>query len=88
MNKVKDIPGIRFGTSQKPGFGCGIGLVDLPGKKPQDVEVFLMNNYRVHISAIVHESFTGIRVTPNVYTTTKQLDTFAEGLADCAKRPA
>jgi selenocysteine lyase/cysteine desulfurase len=86
MNKVKDIPGIRFGTSQKPGFGCGIGLFDLPNKKPLELEVFLMNNYRVHVSAIVHENFRGIRITPNVYTTTKQLDVFAEGLADCAKR--
>jgi len=87
MNKVKDIPGIRFGTSQKPGFGCGIGLVDLPNKKPSELELFLMNNYRVHVSAIVHENFRGIRITPNVYTTTRQLDVLAEGLADYAKRP-
>jgi selenocysteine lyase/cysteine desulfurase len=88
MNKVKDLPGIRFGTSQKPGFGCGIGLVDLPNKKPAELELFLMNTYRVHTSAIVHGNFRGIRVTPNVYTTTKQLDVLAEGMVAYAKRPA
>jgi selenocysteine lyase/cysteine desulfurase len=87
MNKVKNIPGIRFGTSMKPGFGCGIGLVDLPNKKPPELELFLLNTYRVHTSAIVHENFRGIRVTPNVYTTTKQLDVLVEGITEYAKRP-
>lgn len=80
MNKVKDVPGIRFGTSLKPGFGCAIGLVNVAGKKPTDLESFLNDSYKVHTVPIVWENLQGIRVTPNVYTTTKNLDVLVEGI--------
>lgn len=80
MNKVKDLPGVTLGTSLKPGFSCGIGLINLTGKKPADIEIFLWNNYKLHISAIEWENIKGIRITPNVYTTTKQLDILVEGI--------
>lgn len=87
MNKVKDLPGVTLGTSLKPGFSCGIGLISLAGKKPADIENFLWHNYKLHISAIEWENIKGIRITPNVYTTTKQLDVLVEGIAEYAKRP-
>ncbi|THU32933.1 aminotransferase class V-fold PLP-dependent enzyme [Niastella caeni] len=80
MEKAKNIPGARLGTSMKPGFGCGIGLVDLPGKKMPELEAYLWYHYKVHASAVVLENIHGLRVTPNVYTTTKQLDVLIEGI--------
>jgi selenocysteine lyase/cysteine desulfurase len=82
MEKLKSIPGVEFGTSQKPGFGYGIGLVNFPGHKLADMEIFLWNNYRVLTSTIEFENIRGLRITPNVYTTTKQLDVFIEGVND------
>ncbi|OQP54232.1 aminotransferase V [Niastella yeongjuensis] len=84
MNKVKDIPGIEFGTSMKPGFGCGIGLVNYnaPGFTPADLDVFLWNKYRIHTTNVNWELIRGVRITPNVYTTTGQLDILAEGIND------
>ncbi|WP_207515094.1 aminotransferase class V-fold PLP-dependent enzyme [Longitalea luteola] len=82
MNKVKDIPGIEFGTSMKPGYGCGIGLVNfnLPGAKPADVDQFLWNRYKIHSTNVLWENIKGVRITPNVYTTTKQLDVLVEAI--------
>jgi selenocysteine lyase/cysteine desulfurase len=82
MNKVKDIPNIQFGTSMKPGFGCGIGLVNfnLPNCKPADLEGFLWNRYKIHSNHVQWENLRGVRLTPNVYTTTKQLDVLVEGI--------
>lgn len=80
MNKVKDLPGVTLGTSLKPGFSCGIGLVNLSGKKPSEIENYLWLNYKLHISAIEVENIKGIRITPNVYTTTKQLDVLVDGI--------
>jgi selenocysteine lyase/cysteine desulfurase len=84
MNKVKDIPGIEFGTSMKPGFGCGIGLVhyNVPGFIAADLDAFLWNRYKIHTTNVNWENIKGVRITPNVYTTTKQLDVLAEGIND------
>lgn len=82
MNKVKDIPGIQLGTSMKPGFGCGIGLVNfnLPGARPADLDGFLWNKYKIHSTNVQWENIRGVRLTPNVYTTLKQLDVLVEGI--------
>lgn len=85
MNKVKDIPKVKLGTSMKPGFGCAIGLVSIEGKKPADLDNFLYNHYKVHTVGIEWENIKGVRVTPNVYTSTKNLDVLAEGIEKFAK---
>lgn len=86
MNKVKDLPGIQLGTSLKPGFGCGIGLINFPARKPADIEIFLWGNYKIHITHLVDMgNITGARITPNVYTTTKQLDVLVEALTEFSK---
>ncbi|WP_315816845.1 aminotransferase class V-fold PLP-dependent enzyme [Paraflavitalea speifideaquila] len=71
MSKVKDIPKVQLGTSMKPGFGCAIGLVNIEGKKPSELEGFLLSNYKIHTTTVDWENLKGVRITPNVYTTTK-----------------
>ena len=85
MNKVKDIPAVKLGTSMKPAYGCAIGLVSVEGKKPSDLDNFLYTNHKVHTVGIEWENIKGVRVTPNVYTTTKNLDVLVEGIEKFAK---
>ncbi|MGB8191947.1 MAG: aminotransferase class V-fold PLP-dependent enzyme [Chitinophagaceae bacterium] len=85
MSRVKDIPKVKLGTSMKPGFGCGVGLVSIEGKKPSELDSYLMDNYKVHAVAIEWENIKGLRITPNVYTTTKNLDVLVEGIEKFAK---
>jgi selenocysteine lyase/cysteine desulfurase len=85
MGKVKDIPKVQLGTSMKPGFGCAIGIVNVEGKKPSAFESFLLEKYKVHAVAIEWENIKGVRITPNVYTTTKDLDVLIEGIEQFAK---
>jgi selenocysteine lyase/cysteine desulfurase len=80
MNKVKDIPKVRLGTSMKQGFSCAIGIVNVEGKKPADFDAFLFDKYKIHAVGIEWENIRGVRVTPNVYTTTKNLDLLAEAI--------
>ncbi|AEW01196.1 aminotransferase V [Niastella koreensis] len=84
MNKVKDIPNIVLNTSMKPGFGCAIGLVhyNVPDFRPGELEIHLWNKYRIHTTNVNQENLKGVRVTPNVYTTIKQLDVLVEGIND------
>lgn len=86
MNRVKDFPKVKLGTSTKPGFGCAIGMVSIEGKKPADLDAFLFNHYKIHTVAIEWENIKGVRVTPNVYTTTKNLDVLVEGIEKFARQ--
>jgi len=85
MEKVKNIPKVKLNTSMNPKYGCAIGNVVVEGKKPGELDSFLLDKYKVHTVGIEWENIKGIRVTPNVYTTTKNLDVLVEGITAFAK---
>ena len=85
MEKVKGIPKVKINTSLHPKWGCAIGNVLVEGKKPGELDAFLLDKYKIHTVSIDWENIHGIRVTPNVYTTIKQLDLLVEGIAAFAK---
>jgi selenocysteine lyase/cysteine desulfurase len=80
MEKVKDIPKVKLHTSFKKQFGCAIGMVSVEGKSPADLDSFLWDHYRIHTVPINRENISGLRVTPNVYTSIKELDRLVEGI--------
>lgn len=85
MSAVKDIPKVQLYTSMRQGFGCAIGVVAIEGKTPGELENYLFNSYKVHTTSLTWEKAHGVRVTPNVYTTTKDLDKLIAGIAEFAK---
>ena len=85
MEKVKDIPKVKLNTSLHPKWGCAIGNVAIEGKNPGDLDSFLLDKYKIHTVGITWENIVGVRVTPNVYTTTKNLDLLVEGITAFAK---
>ena len=85
MGKVKNIPKVILQTSLQPQWGCAIGFVGIEGRKAEELDSFLLDKYKVHTVAIKWEGLNGIRVTPNVYTTTKNLDVLIEGITAFAK---
>lgn len=80
MEKVKHLPGVRLNTSMDPRWGCAIGNIGFEGRKPGELDAFLLDKYKVHTVAITWENITGVRITPNVYTTTQNLDVLVEGI--------
>jgi len=44
-----------------------------------------LDKYKVHAVGIEWENIHGVRVTPNVYTTIKNLDVLVEGITAFAK---
>jgi selenocysteine lyase/cysteine desulfurase len=85
MEKVKTVPKVKLNTSLHPKWGCAIGNIGIEGKKPGELDSFLLDKYKVHTVGIVWENINGVRVTPNVYTTTKNLDVLVEGVTQFAK---
>jgi selenocysteine lyase/cysteine desulfurase len=85
MEKLKKEPKVQLKTSLHPKWGCAIGLVGIEGKKPGELDSFLFNNYRIHTTTIEWENIKGVRITPNVYTTTRNLDVLVEGILKFAR---
>jgi selenocysteine lyase/cysteine desulfurase len=85
MEAVKDIPKVKLYTSMKPGFGCAIGVVGIEGKAPGGLDDYLFSEYKIHTTTINWESIHGVRITPNVYTTTKDLDRLITAIGEYAK---
>ena len=80
MTAVKDKPRVRLHTSLKKPYGCAIGMVSVDGKKPEELSKFLMDKYKIHTVPIEWENIEGVRITPNVYTSVKNLDVLIEGI--------
>lgn len=86
MEKVQNVPKVKLFTSLNPKWGCAIGLVDIDGKKPAELDNYLFTNHKIHTTSIEWENIKGVRITPNVYTTTKNLDVLVEGITAFAKQ--
>jgi selenocysteine lyase/cysteine desulfurase len=86
MNQLKDIPRIRFNTSFDPRQSCAIANVQIEGLEPGAIGSYLMAAHKIFTTPIVHEEFKGIRITPNVYTTLKELDRFSNVMASIARK--
>lgn len=78
--KANQIPGVKIHTSLDPAFAGAVGMFSVEGKKPIEVSEHLMKNHRIHTVAIEWENISGVRVTPNVYTVTRDLDRLVEGV--------
>lgn len=85
MERVKNIPKVKLNTSLHPKWGCAIGNVAIEGKKPGELDSFLFDKYKIHAVGIEWENIKGVRITPNVYTTIKNLDVLIEGITVFAK---
>jgi selenocysteine lyase/cysteine desulfurase len=55
---------------------AAIGFVTIAGLDPAKLQAWLLNQQRIVTTLIVHPQFSGLRITPNVYTTTTEIDTF------------
>ena len=69
---------VRLHTSLKPGFACGIATVEIEGVDSAKLNAWLWDEHRILTTAITHEEFAGVRVSPSVYTTLRELDRFCE----------
>ena len=86
MNNLKAIPKVGFNTSFDPKQSCAIANFKIDGVDPVALGAYLMSKHKIFTTPIVHAEFTGIRITPNVYTTLWELDRFSSVVADVAKR--
>lgn len=63
-----------------------IALFQVEGIDNVKLGAWLMSQHRIVNTPIVHPEFSGIRITPNVYTTIDEIDIFADKVLDAARR--
>jgi isopenicillin-N epimerase len=84
-NRLATDPRIRIHTNLDPAHSCAIGCVQITGIPPGQVVARLWEKWRIITTPIVHAEYEGVRVTPNVYTTLDEIDTFAGAMEEMAK---
>lgn len=80
--QVASISGVEVGTSLNPQFACAIALLKIEGLTQEEVYTRLFRDYKIHTVAINWENIHGVRITPNVYTLTSDLDRLVEAVEE------
>ena len=83
-SKVRTVPRIIINTPVESHRACGIANVGIEGIRPGDLAKRLLDEHRVYTVAIDGANVHGCRITPNVYTTTDELDQFVVALKKLA----
>lgn len=76
QNALKELPNIEINTPFDTSRSCGIGNVGIKNIKPSKLAKRLYEEFKIFTVSIDYANVQGCRITPNVFTTTKELDLF------------
>jgi selenocysteine lyase/cysteine desulfurase len=79
-SKVRDLPHVILNTPADPARSCAIANVGIRGMEPAELADILFDKYKIYCVAIDGAGVQGCRITPNVYTTTAELDVLVDAL--------
>ncbi|HET7619175.1 MAG TPA: aminotransferase class V-fold PLP-dependent enzyme [Vicinamibacterales bacterium] len=83
-DRLKALPHVRIHTNLAPEHSCAIATVQIVGVPAPKVVSQLWDQWRIIATPIVHAEYEGVRVTPNVYTTLEEIDTFVAAMQKIA----
>jgi selenocysteine lyase/cysteine desulfurase len=83
-DQVRDVDGVVLNTPDDISRSCAIANVGIKHMKPSEMASVLLDKYKIYTVAIDGQGVHGCRITPNVYTTTKELDKFVQALKEMA----
>jgi isopenicillin-N epimerase len=83
--RLREHPRVQFHSTMAPGETFGLVTVGIQGVRAADINRFLWDRYRIITSPITHDHYQGVRVTPNIYSTVEEMDTFATAMEDLLK---
>ncbi len=83
-NQVRNLSNIIVNTPAEANRSCAIANVGVNTLKPADLAITLLEKYKIWTVAIdnANANVKGVRVTPNIYTKTSELDTFVKALKE------
>ncbi len=79
--RLERLPGVQILTSYDPAQSCGLGMVSVKtAGNHSKLAAQLWEKYNIIVVAVSNEEYSGLRVTPNIYTTLEEVDTFCEAV--------
>jgi selenocysteine lyase/cysteine desulfurase len=84
--QVRDTKGITLNTPAESSRACAIANVGVDRLAPDELAATLLERYKIWTVAIDSPSagVRGVRITPNLFTTTAELDTLVRALRELA----
>lgn len=83
-SKVRDLPHVIINTPVEPHRSCAIANVGIKGMEPSELGDTLLKKYNIYTVPINGQGVFGCRITPNIYTTTDELDVLVKALKELA----
>jgi selenocysteine lyase/cysteine desulfurase len=83
--KVMKLPRVKLNISLKPEYACALGNFSIEGMEPEAISSKLLSEYQIHAVAIKWENISGVRITPHVYTLTRDLDRLVDAISAMAR---
>ncbi len=82
---LAESPRVKVLTELGPDKAGAICMFGVEGIDPGKLGNWLLANYKIVNTPIVHPEFSGIRITPSIYTTIDELDTFVGAVRKAIK---
>jgi isopenicillin-N epimerase len=79
-NRLAQNPKCKILHSADPAQSCGIGFLSFNGVSGQKIHDALWSKYNILTAYSAHEEFSGLRITPHIYSTVGDIDTFADAV--------
>lgn len=86
IRRLEGLDGISFNTSCDPTQFCAIANFKIEGRDPTKISDYLMAKHKIIATPIVHEEFSGIRITPNIFTKLSELDRFCGAMETLVRK--
>ncbi|MES1259393.1 MAG: aminotransferase class V-fold PLP-dependent enzyme [Gemmatimonadota bacterium] len=77
---------VKVPTQLDTPYAGAIALLSVEGLDAGKLATWLLDKHRITSAPINHPEFSGVRITPNVYTTVDEVDTFADIVLSAIKR--
>jgi selenocysteine lyase/cysteine desulfurase len=84
--RLEKQPRVKILSSRLPNQAWGLANVNVEGIDVAKAYDFLWTRYRIITAPIKHAEFQGLRVTPNIYTTLEEVDTFSSAIEALVKQ--
>ena len=83
-DKLRSIENVIVNTPEDLNRSCGIGNVGLSNMSPSAMSKVLFEKYKIFTVAIDYANVQGCRISPNIFTTTYELDQFVIAVQEMA----
>src|SRR5437899_3624424 len=84
--RLEKLPKVKILTPYDPAQSCGLASVAVEGVDVNKLVASLWDKYRIIVTPIVHKEFSCVRVTPNVYTTTAEIDRVGDVMEEAIRK--